>query len=282
MLAGAIFLTQRSSLHLSGSWIRNNTAADGDRTSEGGGLYVDTANLTVASTIFEANVAAGRGHRGSWGGAIFVSGAAGNLALGLNVSFVNNTAINAASNGFGGAIAVDSGGRLEALHGTLFMDNRVEGSDAYGGALYSQNSVVHIQEAVFDGNQLDAISGTGHGAGLAIASGEMACTGCQVRGNVCSMSGSGLDASGGGIYVGETAAVVLIETYLSSNLAGGRGIFEAVSTYAEVAQENKDHRASEVFVTGLATLERCIFDSSRTRLLLGAALLAGVWLGPRL
>jgi len=182
----------------------------------GGAIYhFPNCSVTAMDTSFDGNTAI-------LGGAIYAGSSTQTLLE--DCTFLGNIAHPSDSiTGQGGALY---GQGFEARH-TRFESNRADGFDqGYGG---SGGAVALIGPGTFErcrflDNTADGSSGRSDGGALAVSSGKVTLTDCELTGNTASSTLNGIGGIGGGCYLGNNAIVCLTRCTLAGNHATGSGI----------------------------------------------------------
>ena len=237
---GAIYLTVESVVNIFGNATFKNNSAD----SKGGAFYLTNASrlemLESSSTLIEGNTAnsyGGAAHlktdstiiirnatfkdntSGSNGGAIYSTGSTVNV-MGTSdkiVSFTGNVSDNR-----GGAIYVSIEGEtqttLNVSYASFTSNTANEKAEYGGGAIYSTNSIVNLDNSTFDGNH-------------AVFGGAISLyTQSVLTGEKLVFTNNVADAYGGVIYTSK-ATVTLTDITASGNK--GTGYTEAISETEE-------------------------------------------------
>jgi uncharacterized repeat protein (TIGR01451 family) len=170
ILAGSVTSTPKDTLVLSNCAVSDNhniLPSAGYTSQPGGGVSMQGGDLTVTNCTFTNNTSAS-----SQGGAIaFVQPSGSGPVSVLNISnstFSGNSMDNGAGlyiNG-GSAIwintlAANSGANAHTILHSTFTNNSANGSNAFGGAIYSQVGTTNITYSTFTGN-----SATQKGGGI--------------------------------------------------------------------------------------------------------------------
>ncbi|MHC4989905.1 MAG: right-handed parallel beta-helix repeat-containing protein, partial [Planctomycetota bacterium] len=145
----------------------DNTASFGT----GGAIRCLGGGFDVLGCNFTGNVA-------SWGG-----GALSCVDAAVTITWSGFTG-NQATAGPGGAVLVQGGSLSVGL--ASFVDNE---SDGHGGAIFSNDTALELEGAVFSGN--DA-TGDGHGGGASVLDGTVVATQCTFSGNTATVGGGGM------------------------------------------------------------------------------------------
>ncbi len=195
---GAIHLTGAGDAEIRESVVRDNVAQG--TFGAGGGLWNSAAGVvTVVGSTFEGNEADGFGIRVG-GAAMYDDG--GTLAVRDSVLHDNETG------GLGGAI-LTNGGVLDIARSVLSSNIGAYG----GGGVASNFASVTIQESTLRGNvAFDPVGGDG--GGLVAAGGSVDISDSQIAGNEASNGG-------GGIYKYGPGTMVVVNTRVEDNVAGG-------------------------------------------------------------
>ncbi len=267
---GAIKLRDSTLVVTGGEFVENTAiaACDGQYASGGAIESGQLSVLTVAKVVFLSNGADG-GLRQARGGAIGAPG--GRIIVGVDVIFRNNSVSNSGIEpGGGGAIGLYGDARNGAQglsdffadHGPTFVHNEARGTDPAGGALYLLNTRGSITGATFDSNAALTITGYGYGGAIAVNDGsQMRLKNCRITRNLVQMQDvRAYSATGGGISVSPKGTLTVIGTYLSSNWAGGLGLYESGISFAHVAKENMARRSLHLANSGHTAMHRCTFE----------------------
>ena len=198
--------------------------------AQGGGIWVNTGDVTVTDSNVENNSAtAGAGGRGGDGGDItgFVgtgadggSGGNGGAAQGggiwagsgdvtIDGSSVSFNAVNAGAGGDGG-----NGGAGTAGGGTTGGDGGAggDGGDSQGGGIFLGGGTLSLDQATISGNS--AGTGTAGDGGNGGAGGDV-----TTNDGVGGAGGNGGSVQGGGIYTAAGAVVTITNSTIDNNLA---------------------------------------------------------------
>jgi hypothetical protein len=232
---GSIQLQEATALEMTGVEFVKNTAIAGSTgwVAYGGAIHFQTASVvTVATAVFDSNRAEG-GLRHARGGAIAAFG--GRLIVGTEVMFRNNSvSTSGVEQGTGGALSLNEDvngatGSFSLEHGSTFVGNSVKGTYPSGGALNLRNSRGSVIGATFDSNVVLPDTRTGLGGAIAVDdASDLRLESCRITRNIVRMlSSQAHGVSGGGVSVGVNSALTMVSVYLSSNWAGGVGLFES-------------------------------------------------------
>ena len=201
--------------HVAGGIVKfSGLTISGGEAVQGGGILIDSGNVTIANCVLTANDAEGIAGSAGQGGALYqASGSlnvtnttvSGNLALGAAAMSSSPLAGGA---GEGGGFYLDLGVSA-ALNRVRFANNAAQGGQsstatssqggyAAGGAIKGTGITLTIAQSTFTGNR--AIGGIGLDASSALTGG---------------------DAYGGAISVQTASTLTLHSTAVSTNQAAG-------------------------------------------------------------
>jgi parallel beta-helix repeat protein len=209
---GGMYLSNLVSPSLvSGNTVDNNVAGF-DWNGNGGGIYVDQSEATIADNDIFDNSATWSGNRGE-GGGVYVNGGA--VLLSSNVITGNHgayfTGFPAFAAGYGGGVYIN-----RSLTTTL-TSNQIRGNLASrdGGGIYVNQGSPIVSHNGITANQV--ISGYGGGLYLDNASAQI--IGNQIVSNTAPTQGYG----GGGVYATGDSSLIQRNSILSNsaNYAGG-------------------------------------------------------------
>ena len=164
---------------IDGNSLFSGNKATTEDSAHGGGLYLRGSRwggesdlaFTISNTTFSGNSLISTTD-GAYGGGLYVKGDAanssstdknGHVALNIaNVTFTGNT-VSGATASQGGALhidtdASDSSVAAVTITGSTFTDNKAEGTNGWGGAIYNAGDL-NIDNTTFENNIADAQGG---------------------------------------------------------------------------------------------------------------------------
>ena len=235
-------------LVVQGGSVVNDNATTG--SFDGGGIAVETGDLTVTDSTVDGNLAGPAGGlTASKGGGIYVK-EAGALPATPDLTVTSSSIDGNEANSQGGGIWIVSGGTVAVTDSTLDGN---DGGSLSGGGLYTAGAAVTVTHTSVAGNA------AGTGGGLALGSfsgfpvGSLSVVDSTISGNSASFAASG----GGGIFVnvggaGATATVrnSTVSGNTSANFGGGIMVMQTsrlVLDHATVVR-NTGPNGANVFV----------------------------------
>jgi hypothetical protein len=201
--------TDRFPVTISGVTLTHGLAQSPPGPRNGGAIFLDGADLTVADSILSGNRALGSDPTDGYGGGICICYDLGNLTV-RNSTFTGNLA-----GGSGGAIYDDDS--PVTITGSTFSGNQAY----YRGGAASFSSTyppgVAIQNSTFTGNRQTATGGADYGGGAIFSYEPVTITSSTVAGNSASR--------GGGVNLDSTVTPpdVLRNTIVANNTASEAG-----------------------------------------------------------
>jgi hypothetical protein len=193
--------------------------ASGQYDVEGGALYAQTSDSTVADSTFTANVAA------KTGSADYVVGGAIYDDDGISIMSSVITG-NSATMGGGGVYADDP----ETITRTVISGNTVSAAPTYygGGGVEAGYQVLTLIDSTISGNSV-AVTDVDAGGGGVYNDSGLSMNGTTISGNTVTGTGSGI-GGGGGIYNDE-AATIENSTIASNHSSINGGGIESMGNY---------------------------------------------------
>jgi CSLREA domain-containing protein len=253
---GANFLTvQRSSasgtptfriFHTAGNisvTIAGLTISKGGDLAFGGGIFNDSATLTISDCIISANTTSSQNsqHLAGNGGGIYnlngtlniarstlsgnsayeTGGAASNSGgtVTIEACIISGNSALDPFGGSGGGIFNDNGGTVNVTNSTLSNNGAPTVVSNFGGAIYNRNGTLTVTTSTLSNNRGDNGSGIFNGNGdTSIANGALATiTDSTISGN----SGGSSRSAGGGIF--NLATLHIVRSTISGNNSPGVG-----------------------------------------------------------
>ena len=176
----------------------------------GGVLHVTSGNLVVVSDSVISNNFAAREGGGLWN-------QAGTRMFVNDTIFDSNVAAGLTANDGGGAI-FNNGGELTINNGT-FDDNTATGTAGSGGAIFSVDGRVLVQDSSEFSNNLSSRAG----GAVELIDGEFFDTSSTYIANDTGVSGSANPGNGGAFHITGTGVSSFNGTRFIENLAGSEG-----------------------------------------------------------
>ena len=207
---GDLFVTDTT---FGGSSVEDGNIAGPEGTAapgNGGALHVTAGNtVSIAVSTFDNNFAALEG------GALWNQ--AGTLMFVNGSTLQNNIAAGDAADDGGGAI-FNNGGDL-FINTTTFRDNVADGTAGSGGAIFSVDGLVLVQENSEFSNNLSARAG----GAVELIDGEFFDTGSVYTSNETGVSLPASPGNGGAFHITGTGISAFNGTQFSENSAGSEG-----------------------------------------------------------
>lgn len=191
-LGGSVYTTS-GTLNLTSVTISGSKAYMGGGLHTGGSRNPDKA-VVLSNCIITGNSAV-------WSGGIHAM-ATGSLKI-YNSTITNNTATR-----YGGGICATINTQI---NNSLISNNKVTGSDSYGGGITIAGSTTSINNSTISGNT--ANGGNSYGGGVYCESGTAIINNSTISSNVV----SGTVAQGGGIYSKEASSLYLLNCIAVNN-----------------------------------------------------------------
>jgi hypothetical protein len=209
------------------------TISNGGDSAFGGGIFNDSATLTISDCIISANTTSSQNFTGNGGGIYNLNGAlnitrstlSGNYALETGGAASNSGGTvtieacvvsgNSANDPFGGSgagIFNDNGGTVSITNSTLSNNNAPTVVSNFGGAVYNRNGTLTVTTSTLSNNKAD------NGSGIFNGNGALATiTDSTISGN----SGGSSRSAGGGIF--NLGTLHIVRSTISGNNSPGVG-----------------------------------------------------------
>ena len=220
---GGLWNQAGSTLVVTGSTIRGNTAEGDDADNGGGGVFNNGGNVRIIDSVINSNSATG------------VSGSGGGLFSTAGQVLINDTSIN-------DNVANRAGGGIEVIDGFTRLENTIVNRNVAGGdaANPGNGGAVHISGADSQFVAIDSSffenQASNEGGGLWNQTGSL----MMLRG-ATQVTNNASDGDGGGIY--NRGRLLVRDSFFTNNSAesSGGGIFTTTagdSFLTEVAIRN--------------------------------------------
>ncbi|MCL2485072.1 MAG: hypothetical protein FWF32_03335 [Endomicrobia bacterium] len=231
------------------------TLSNSSASISGGAIALTNKSVTDFSSIYltaennKANIS---------GGFIYADDS---RITAVNAAINNNTAVT------GGAIYASNGSSININGNTVFSSNTASGSNASGGAVYADNSMLSLNNVSFLFNK--ASGNNANGGALSVYG--------NTNGNISNSvfannSATGSNALGGAVYISGTGSVTFTDVNFTSNTAASGGALAlAQNSYAQIRALNGDvvfagntasSNGNDIYMTGNSILD---FNSSANR-----------------
>lgn len=213
------------------------TFRNGASTTEGdaGGVTLKEAEARFAGCVFLANQAT---PASTGGGAV-------RLFSHSTATFVDTRFEGNSAKSRGGALAVEEGSSATVTRGT-FVGNRTNlpgaSRNSSGGAIYTLNSALLIQNSLFDGNQAGWVGGAVYGIGVWAAPEATPRTSITVLRSTFRNNAATFDAccvppgqtTGGAIHAEDQTTLTVERSFFTNNLAEAGGAIDGYRALVDV------------------------------------------------